>query len=145
LTADIEISLHRLLLRLRRALDPYLLLLGGLSLFALIPLLSPGYFYTAHDGRHSVFYLTMFDASLRDGALWPRWAMHHIQGYGYPTFIIQAPLTFYVAEIFVLLGAGFTTAVKWTWVLGFLVGAGSMYRLVRYWLACAAPRLSPTY
>ena len=44
--------------------------------------------------------------SRRDGALWPRWAMHHIQGYGYPTFIIQSPLGFYVAEAFMLLGAG---------------------------------------
>ncbi len=115
-------------------LDPYLLLLLALSLFALTPLLAPGYFYEAHDGRHSVFYLIMFDASIRDGAWWPRWAMHHIQGYGYPTFIIQAPLGFYVAEIFVLLGAGYTLAAKLAWVTGFLVGGWGMYQLVVHWL-----------
>lgn len=114
--------------------DWYLLLLLGLSLLALTPLSAPGYFYGAHDGRHSVFYLQMFDASLRSGALWPRWAMHHIQGYGYPTFIIQAPLGFYVGELFVLLGAGITLAAKLTWVSGFLVGAWGIYRLVLYWL-----------
>ena len=92
--------------RVGERLDPYLILLLVLSGLALTPLFAPGYFYTAHDGRHSVFYLNMFDASIRDGALWPRWAMHHIQGYGYPTFIIQSPLGFYVAEIFMLLGAG---------------------------------------
>jgi hypothetical protein len=115
--------------------DPYLLLLFALSLPALAPLLAPGYFYAAHDGRHSVFYLIQFDASLRDGALWPRWAMHHIQGLGYPTFLIQAPLGFYLGELFVLLGFSFTAAAKWSWAVGTLAGAWGMYALVRHWLA----------
>ena len=115
-------------------IDPYLVLLLGLSLLALTPLAAPGYFYEAHDGRHSVFYLQMFDASFQSGAWWPRWAMHHIQGYGYPTFLIQAPLGFYVGEIFVLLGAGITLAAKLTWVVGFLVGAWGIYRLVLHWV-----------
>ncbi len=119
--------------------DWYLMLLLGLSLLALTPLAAPGYFYAAHDGRHSVFYLMMFDASLQDGALWPRWAMHHIQGYGYPTFMIQAPLGFYLGEIFVLLGAGFTLAAKLTWVVGFLGSAWGVYRLVLHWLQDAEP------
>jgi len=119
---------------LRNHIDLYLLLLFGLGFLAISPLLAPGYFYNAHDGRHSVFYLNMFDASIRDGALWPRWAMHHIQGYGYPTFIIQAPLGFYLAELFVLLGAGYTTAVKWAWAVGFLMSGWGMYRLVLHWL-----------
>jgi hypothetical protein len=114
--------------------DPYLLLLFGLSLLALTPLWSPGYFFEAHDGRHSVFYQIMFDASLRDGAWWPRWAMHHNQGYGYPTFIIQAPLGFYLAELFVLAGAGFTLAAKCAWSVGVLASGWGMYALVKYWL-----------
>lgn len=115
-------------------IDPYLVLLLGSSLLALTPLAAPGYFYEAHDGRHSVFYLQMFDASFRSGAWWPRWAMHHIQGYGYPTFLIQAPLGFYLGELFVLLGAGITLAAKLTWVVGFLGGAWGVYRLVLHWL-----------
>lgn len=122
-----------------RRVDPYLILLFGLSLFALAPLAAPGYFYSAHDGRHSVFYLIQFDAAIRDGALWPRWAMHHIQGYGYPTFIIQAPLAFYVAELFVLLGAGMTAAVKLAWALGTLLSGWGMYALVRRWVMQSAP------
>lgn len=118
--------------RFRRALAPGLLLLLGT--FALAPLFAPGYFYSAHDGRHSVFYQIMFHASLRDGALWPRWAMHHIQGYGYPTFVIQAPLGFYLTEIFVLLGAGFTTAAKMSWAVGFYASGLGMYALVAHWL-----------
>jgi hypothetical protein len=122
----------------RLRLDPYLLLLLVLTLPALAPLLSPGYFYDAHDGRHSVFYLIQFDASIRDGAWWPRWAMHHIQGYGYPTFLIQAPLGFYLGEFFVLLGAGFTTAAKLSWAVGMFAGVWGMYALVRHWLSALA-------
>ncbi|MEZ4860055.1 MAG: hypothetical protein R3C14_02050 [Caldilineaceae bacterium] len=115
-------------------LDWYLILLLALTLLALTPLTTPGYFYEAHDGRHSVFYLEQFDASLRSGALWPRWAMHHIQGYGYPTFLIQAPIGFYLGSLFVALGAGYTLAVKGVWATGFLVGAWGLYQLVRTWL-----------
>ncbi|RME62819.1 MAG: hypothetical protein D6790_05705, partial [Caldilineae bacterium] len=113
--------------------EPHLILLIALSLLALAPLAAPGYFYGAHDGRHSVFYVEMFDQAIRSGALWPRWAMHHAQGYGYPTFVLQAPLAFYMAEFFVLLGVGVTGAVKLAWTLGFLLGAWGMYALVRSW------------
>ena len=34
--------------------------------------------------------------------------MHHNQGMGYPTFLIQAPLGHYLAEMFVLVGAGYS-------------------------------------
>jgi hypothetical protein len=114
-------------------LDPYLILLLVLVGFVLAPLFADGYFYSAHDGRHSVFFVAMFDEAIRDGALWPRWAMHHSQGYGYPTFVIQAPLAFYVAEIFILLGAGITVAVKWTWAVAAFASAWGMYALVRAW------------
>ena len=119
----------------RLRLDPYLLLLFVLTVPALAPLFSPGYFYDAHDGRHSVFYLIQFDASIRDGAWWPRWAMHHIQGLGYPTFLIQAPLGLYLGEFFVLLWAGFTTAAKLSWAVGMFAGVWGMYALVRHWLS----------
>ncbi len=130
--------------KFQRLVDPYLLLLLILTLPALVPLAAPGYFYAAHDGRHTVFYLSMFDAGLRDGDWWPTWAMHHIQGYGYPTFLIQAPIGFYVGAFFAWLGAGYTTAVKLTWATGFLAGAWGMYRLVHYWLSdLPGPTTSP--
>lgn len=113
---------------------PYIGLLTLYTLLALAPLFAGGYFYEAHDGRHNVFYQVMFDAALRDGALWPRWAMHHIQGYGYPTFILQAPVGFYLGQLFVGLGAGFTTAIKWAWAVGFLVSGWGMYTLTLHWL-----------
>ncbi len=127
----------------RVRLDPYLLLLFGLSLFAAAPLLAPGYFYDAHDGRHSVFFASMFDEAIRSGALWPRWAMHHNQGYGYPTFLLQAPLAFYVAEAFILLGLSATQAVKAAFAVALWGGAWGMYALVRTWIAEAWPEPVP--
>jgi len=112
----------------------HLIVLLLLVLLMLAPLAAPGYGYAAHDGRHSVFFLQMFDAAIYDGALWPRWALHHNQGLGYPTFLIQAPLGFYVAELFVLAGAGITAAVKLAWLAGALAGAWGVYQLVLAWL-----------
>ena len=120
-------------MNLLRRLDPILILLLALTVLAMAPLLGSGYFLSAHDGRHSVFFVAMFDEAIRDGALWPRWAMHHSQGYGYPTFVIQAPFAFYVAEIFILLGAGITNAVKLTWGVSTVAAAWGMYVLVRAW------------
>ncbi len=116
---------------MRRALRSPLALLLLFSLFAWAPLLAPGYFLRAHDAAHSVFWLVEFDQGIRDGFLWPRWAPDHALGYGYPLFNFYAPLVFYIAEVFVLLGASFVTAVKLTWGLAFIVSALTMYRFAR--------------
>ena len=119
--------------RIRNHFDRELILLFILSAFALAPLASPGYFFDAHDADHSVFFLVEFDKALRDGALWPRWGPDHALGYGYPVWVLYAPLAYYVAEGFHLLGLGFTAAVKATWALGFLFGGWGMFLLLRRW------------
>ena len=55
-------------------LDPNIWLVLALSVFAWGPLLTPAYFFEAHDARHSVFFLVEFDQTFRDGYLWPRWS-----------------------------------------------------------------------
>ncbi len=129
--------------RIREHFDRELILLFILSAFALAPLASPGYFFDAHDADHSVFFLVQFDQALRDGALWPRWGADHALGYGYPLWLLYAPLAYYAAEGFHLLGLGFTAAVKAGWALGFLFGGWGMYLLLRRWFGrgpagCAA-------
>jgi hypothetical protein len=104
----------------------------------LLPLAAPGYFFGAHDAHHSVFFLVEFDQSLRDQFPWPVWSPDHALGFGYPLWLVYAPLSYYVAEAFHLLGMGFTAAVKATWALCFLVGAAGMYRLARRWWGPAA-------
>ena len=120
--------------RLHQIFDRNLILLFVLSLFALAPLLSPGYFFDAHDADHSVFFLVEFDKAIRDGILWPRWGPDHAMGYGYPIWIVYAPLAYFVAEGFHLLGLGLTAAVKATAALAFVAGGWGMFVLLRRWL-----------
>ena len=97
------------------------------SLFALVPLTAPGYFIYAHDARHSVYFLQMFDAALRDGAWYPRWAADMTFGYGYPVWLILAPLSFFVGEAFHLVGFDFVSAVKIVDGLALICSALTMY------------------
>jgi hypothetical protein len=130
---------RRLSARLARPFaDSSLALVLLLTIPALLPLAAPGYFFDAHDGRHSVFWLYEFDAAFRDGALWPIWVPDHVLGFGYPLWLVYTPLAFFVAEGFHLLGLGLTAAVKAAWALWFLVGAVGVYRLARRWWGPAA-------
>jgi len=118
--------------------DSGLLLALLLTIPALLPLAAPGYFFNAHDGRHSVFWLYEFDAAFRDGALWPIWVPDHVLGFGYPLWLVYPPLAFFVSEAFHLLGFGLVGAVKAAWALWFVVGATGVYRLARRWWGPAA-------
>ncbi len=105
---------------------------------ALLPLAAPGYFLQAHDARHSIFFLVEFDQTLRDGAFWPVWGADHALGFGYPLWLIYAPLAYFVAEGFHLIGLDYAAAIKATWALGFIIGALGMYRLARRWWGVTA-------
>ncbi|MBN1136251.1 MAG: glycosyltransferase family 39 protein [Anaerolineae bacterium] len=121
----------RTLLSKIRNSDPFILVVVVCSLVAVLPLAGPNYFFDAHDAPHSVFFLTEFDAALRDGVWYPGWGTDHALGYGYPTFVLYSPLAYYGAEVFLLLGAGKVAAVKWIWALA-TVGAGlAMYAYAR--------------
>ena len=112
-------------------IDPYYWLVLAFSLFAILPLAGPDYFFDAHDAPHTAFFLTEFDAAIRDGVWYPGWATDQALGYGYPTFVFYPPLAYYAAEGFHLAGAGKIAALKWTWVLA-TVGAGwAMYAYAR--------------
>ncbi|HEX9117023.1 MAG TPA: hypothetical protein VGA61_13225 [Anaerolineae bacterium] len=116
-----------------------LLILALLLLLpAVLPLAAPGYFIKAHDARHSIFWIVEYDAALRDGAWWPVWAPDHALGFGYPVWLVYAPLAYTAAEVFHLLGLGFAAAAKATWALGFLLGALGTFCLARRWWGPAA-------
>jgi hypothetical protein len=114
-----------------RHLDRHILLILAVSIFAWAPLLTPAYFFRAHDAPHSIFYLVEFDQTLRDGYLWPRWATDFAFGYGYPLFNIYAPLALYAAEILHLSGLSLIAAVKTMYALVTLGAGLTMYLFVR--------------
>jgi len=112
--------------------DPYMVLVLLFSLFAVLPLAGPQYFFDAHDARNTVFFLTEFDAALRDGVVYPGWATDQALGYGYPTFVLIPPLAYYAAEGFHLFGATKVAAVKWTFALATLGAGLAMYLYARH-------------
>ena len=119
-------SLSRFLAPLGKT-SPHFWILLAFSLFALAPLTAPGYFSMAHDARHSVYFLQMFDQSMRDGAWFPRWATDMTFGYGYPLWLILAPIPFFVGETFHFVGFDFVSAVKIVDGLAILFSAVTMY------------------
>ena len=111
--------------------DPYLILLILFSLFAIGPLLAPGYFWGAHDGRHSVYFLFEFDRSIQDGIFYPRWAPDYTFGYGYPMFNIYAPGSLYASEALHLIGFDFVTATKIVFALAIVLSCVTMFAFIK--------------
>jgi ABC-type polysaccharide/polyol phosphate export permease len=122
---------HRVWRRLRAGCDPYLILVLLLALFPIAPLLQPGYFWDAHDARHSVYFLYELDRGIQDGILFPRWQPDFAFGYGYPFFNIYGPLSSYLGEAFHLLGFGFADSVKIVFGLSVVASGLAMYGFVR--------------
>jgi len=125
---------------LRRNL--YLVLLLLFSLFAIAPLFQPGYFWGAHDARHSVYFLFEFDRSIKDGIWYPRWSPDFAFGYGYPFFNIYGPLAFYFGEAFHLLGLDLVSAVKAVFALSLLLSGVTMFLFVRRFMGSQAGLLA---
>jgi hypothetical protein len=97
------------------------------AILAIAPLVPPGIPSTA-DGPLHLIRAVEFDAVLRSGVLYPRWAPDLALGYGYPLFNFYAPLFYYLTEIPRLLGASFELALKLVLFAGFVA-----YGLGTYW------------
>lgn len=103
----------------------YLIVLG-FSLPVLWPLVGPSYL-SSHDGLHHLYRLVDLDWCIRGRILYPRWLPNLGFGYGYPVLNYYAPLSYYVAELFHILGAGYIASIKLTYAVGFLGSGLAMY------------------
>ena len=113
--------------------SPQFILLVLMSLLAVAPFAEPGYFWGAHDARHNVYFLFQFDRSWQDGIYFPRWAPDFAFSYGYPFWIVYAPLATYVSQFFHLLGFGWEASVEIVFGLSIVASAIAMYGFVRSW------------
>ncbi len=106
-----------------------------LTIFAIAPLLRPGYFWGAHDARHDVYFVLEYNLTWGEGTLFPRWSPDWAFGYGYPFFNIYAPgATFLGALLYRLLPLSLEGAVEGMLILSILFSAWSMWFFVRDWL-----------
>lgn len=114
--------------------SPHLFALLAFATLIAAPLTAPGYFMFAHDARHTVYFMQMFDAALRDGAVFPRWATDMVFGYGYPLWLILAPLPYFFAEAFHLVGLDFPASIKAVEIVGWFASGVGMYIFAARWL-----------
>jgi len=106
----------------------------SLSVLACLPLLAGRGFVNTRAGGDSPFLLVRLHqlvANLRGGVFPARWMPDAAYGLGYPFFNYYAPLAYYIAACFELLGLGFIQSIELTQALGFLAAAGAMYLLAR--------------
>jgi uncharacterized membrane protein len=115
---------------IKRIPQPAAFILLLLCLPALWPML-PVASWESHDVLHHVFRIASFDAGLRSGTLFPRWADQLGFGYGFPVTHYYAPLAYGLTELFHLAGTGVLDAIKLTYALGFVVSAFGMYGWAR--------------
>ncbi|HEX9117624.1 MAG TPA: 6-pyruvoyl-tetrahydropterin synthase-related protein [Anaerolineae bacterium] len=137
--------LTALLLRLWSAIlrHPGIWAILLISLITVAPLLRPGYFWGAHDARHDVYFLFEYDRSVLEGNWFPRWGPEWAFGYGYPFWIIYAPLAVFTGEIFHHFGGlDWESSVKAVLALSVVVSGLGMYGFVRSWLGRRAALLA---
>ena len=113
---------------MRRIWFPCLLVLATLP--ATIFLLPDGYF-SSSDGMIHLYRLFELDRALHEGVLFPRWFPLSGYGYGLPVLNYYPPLTYYLAEVFHLAGAGYIVAIKLTIAAGFVGAALAMFLFAR--------------
>lgn len=96
--------------------------------------------------------LVEFHDNIAHGILLPRWSAHLGNGAGQPLFIFSAPLLYYAAELFHLLGFSFVTSLNLTAVAIVCSSAWFMFLLADYffgrraaWLASVAYVYAPYF
>lgn len=107
---------------------PLLLVLAGLILTARV---WGDFELYGHSAELDHFRQLSFDALLRAGHLRPDWSPHTYFGYGSPLFHFYAPLPFYLTELWLLLGASVTTALKATLVFALILSGLGMFLFCR--------------
>jgi uncharacterized membrane protein len=101
-----------------------------LALPAVVPLLGSGYL-DSHDGLFHLYRLQALDDAFQAGVFYPRLFPDFAFGYGHAVLNYYSPLTYYVAQLFHMLGGGYVLSIKLTFALGFLLSALFMYLYAR--------------
>ena len=109
-----------------------LLLVIALILPSIIPLFRKD-FFRMHDFTH-VARLVELDNAVKDGHIPPRWSKNLGWGYGMPLFHFYAPMPYYLAEFFHLIGFNFVNSIKIVFGLTFFISFFGMFLLTRkFW------------
>jgi uncharacterized membrane protein len=97
-------------------------------------------FFSSSDGMIHLYRLFELDRAIQVGIFYPRWFPLSGFGYGLPVLNYYPPLSYYLAEIPHLFGAGYIISIKLLIASGFVLAALSMFLSQRS--ARTAPDLS---
>jgi hypothetical protein len=112
-----------------RKYGPYLLMLLAAGV-AMRQWRHPG-LLCGHSAIMDYERIVVFDEAVRSGDWWPRFNDVFYYGYGSLLFHFYAPLGYFIAEIFMLAGAGVALSIKLTWALALVLSGVFMIWLAR--------------
>ena len=90
-------------------------------------------FFQSHDALYHVVRLDQFHKALSSGQLPVRWAPDLLNGLGYPLFVVNYHLPYYLAEVFHLLGLSLFAAIKAVLILSLVASALTSFWLFYSW------------
>jgi len=99
---------------------------------SILPLFNRQFFYM-HDFTHAAR-LAELDRGLKAGQIPPRWSDNFGWGYGMPLLHFYAPLFYYGAEVFYLLGLPAVVCIKIMIILTIIMGYWGIYKLGKQFL-----------
>ena len=114
-----------------------------LSLPAIWPILTPGYF-PMHDDTQVVRVSQMYQA-LKSGQFPVRWVPDLGYGYGYPIFNFYNPLPYYFGALFMFLGLDALWATKAMFIVPILFSGLAMYWLTKKYFGMVAALVSGVF
>jgi hypothetical protein len=114
----------------RPGFDWGLILVGLVTLFAVVPLLGRGVPNTADTPAH-LFRVVELALAWQDGIYYPRWAANMAFGYGAPHFNYAPPLPYFLTMLAHLGGLPLDEAMKWVTIIAIFLYAYGMYLFAR--------------
>lgn len=114
--------------RIWKLLDPGLLLVIALSLFAARPLLASNGVHRGQDTGHHLFRMALMQRSWAQGEYFPSWAEDTYWGYGSPLFHFYGSLTYHITSVLQFaFNLNSVQATRWLLLLCFLMSGAGMY------------------
>lgn len=108
----------------------FLLIIIGLSFFAVWPLFLPEFFFS-HDGGHHIVRIAQYIEAFKDGQYIVRWLPDLMGGYGLPLFVFIPPLTYFSALLLHFVGFGVLYSYKIVMFLSITLSGITMFLFAR--------------
>lgn len=104
--------------------------LFGISLLPLLSMLRVGSYESGDLSLHTSFALPFYDA-IREGNFIPIWNQYIVQGYGYPLYMFQYQLPYYVASLFHFFGFSMIVSLKIVLAVSYILSGQALFHWIK--------------